>query len=145
VNKDIAPGRYIAAPSTNCYWARLSGTGGTLGEILADGNSSGQVIVDINATDAAFQSSRCSRFAPYVPPPSAGFTIGEGAWVVGEQLQPGTYRTATVAGCHWSRKRDATGGLQSIIADGIVDGDAIVTIRAGEVFESVRCKTWYRT
>ena len=36
VGRDIAAGRYYTAPGYGCYWERLSGLGGTLGEILGN-------------------------------------------------------------------------------------------------------------
>jgi len=60
VGADIAPGTYRAAnPDGFCYWARLSGTGGTLREIIANDNTTGPAVVTIAATDAAFESSGC--------------------------------------------------------------------------------------
>jgi hypothetical protein len=60
VGSDIAPGTYRAAnPDGFCYWARLSGTGGTLREIIANDNTTGPAVVTIAATDAAFESTGC--------------------------------------------------------------------------------------
>lgn len=60
VGADIAPGTYRAAnPDGFCYWARLSGTGGTLREIIANDNTTGPAVVTIAATDAAFESTGC--------------------------------------------------------------------------------------
>lgn len=60
VGDDIQPGTYKAPnPSGNCYWARLKGTSGELGDIISNGNPSGPVTVTIKATDKAFDSSRC--------------------------------------------------------------------------------------
>ena len=60
VGSDIVPGTYHAAnPGGYCYWARLSGTGGTLGEIIANDVAAGPAVVTIAATDAAFQSTGC--------------------------------------------------------------------------------------
>lgn len=60
VGVDIAPGTYRAAnPDGSCYWARLSGMGGTLNEIIANDNTTGPAVVTIATTDAAFQSAGC--------------------------------------------------------------------------------------
>ncbi len=60
VGTDISSGTYRAAnPGGYCYWARLSGTGGTLSEIIANDVAAGPAVVTIAATDAAFQSTGC--------------------------------------------------------------------------------------
>ncbi|MBK8460148.1 MAG: hypothetical protein IPL43_08140 [Micropruina sp.] len=61
VGVDIKPGTYVSAKpdSGNCYWARLSGSG-TLDDIIANNNSSGQSVVTIKPTDKFFEASGCS-------------------------------------------------------------------------------------
>jgi len=64
VNGDIQPGMWQSTSATSCYWARLSGFGGELADILANDNASGAtVIVQINAGDDGFQSSRCGTWS----------------------------------------------------------------------------------
>lgn len=68
--------------------------------------------------------------------------IGDGTYIVGKNLEPGTYRTKPeVKDCYWSRN---TGG-GSIIANDFIsfapDG-ATVTVYPGEGFESSRCGVW---
>jgi hypothetical protein len=130
----------MAAASRGCYWARLSGTSGDLDDILANDNIDGPVVIDILDTDVAFESSRCGRWVPYQPPASPASTFGDGTYVVGEQIAAGTYQAAPVGSCYWARNSDATG--DSILANDNVEGSAVVTIGAGEVFESSRCGTW---
>ncbi len=142
VNDQIAPGRYSATATSGCYWARLSGTSGQLDDVLSNNNATGHVIVDILPTDAAFQSARCGRFSIYAPPAAPAAVIKEGDWVVGEEIEPGTYETAATDRCYWARSKDATGDLLTIIANDNADGAATVTISAGEMFRSNRCGTW---
>ena len=61
VGIDVPPGTYRSRPDgSHCYWARLSGLGGTLDDIIAnEGVNSGQAIVEIASSDYAFQSSGC--------------------------------------------------------------------------------------
>jgi hypothetical protein len=59
VNQQIVPGRYQSAGADACYWQRTSGFGGTLDQIIANDNVSGQAIVDIAGTDAGFGSRGC--------------------------------------------------------------------------------------
>ena len=63
VGIDIAPGTWRAPGGDGCYWQRLSGFGGTLGEIIANDNPSGSVIVTIAASDTGFSTSSCGAWS----------------------------------------------------------------------------------
>lgn len=68
--------------------------------------------------------------------------VGDGTMVVGQDMEPGTYRTLPgVKDCYWAR---TTGGGAIIANDlvGFAPAGATVTVRAGEGFESVRCGVW---
>jgi len=56
VGSTVQAGTY-SSTGADCYWARLSGFGGTLDEIIANGN--GPSIVAIAPTDIGFHSERC--------------------------------------------------------------------------------------
>lgn len=60
VGIDIAPGTYMASPSTSLlgYWARLSCATGNLDCILANDNVSGRTYVTIERSDEYFSTSR---------------------------------------------------------------------------------------
>lgn len=66
VGTDIAPGTYRNSGGTGCYWERLSGFGGSFGDIIANGNASGSqpVVVTISTSDAGFTSRRCGTWSP---------------------------------------------------------------------------------
>lgn len=64
----IAPGTYQTAGGPACYWARLSGFGGTLQEIIANGFGPGQQLVTIAATDVGFISTTCGTWIPTTLP-----------------------------------------------------------------------------
>jgi len=57
VGVDVQPGTY-RSDNDNCYWARLSGTSGTLDDIIA--NSNGATVVTIDGSDHAFESRYCA-------------------------------------------------------------------------------------
>ena len=63
VGQEVRPGTYRstgrAAGGTDCYWARLKGTTGDLGEIISNHAGKGQATVTILATDKAFQTTGC--------------------------------------------------------------------------------------
>lgn len=58
VGEDIQPGTY-RSEADSCYWARLAGFSGSLGDIIANDNVSGTAYVTIAPSDAAFETSRC--------------------------------------------------------------------------------------
>ncbi len=61
VGSDIRAATYRGG-GDGCYWARLSGTGGGLGDIIANGNPSGQAIVTISRSDEAFETQNCGQW-----------------------------------------------------------------------------------
>jgi hypothetical protein len=63
VGVDIVPGTYRSAGGPTCYWERLSGLGGTTGEIIANSFGSGPQVVTIASSDAAFKTERCGTWA----------------------------------------------------------------------------------
>ncbi len=63
VGKDIQPGTYrTRTGSPGCYFARLSGFGGTVDEIIANANTNTAAIVTISASDKGFQSTNCGTW-----------------------------------------------------------------------------------
>jgi hypothetical protein len=78
-----------------------------------------------------------------VPPPPV--TIGNGTFVVGQQVPAGTYRTRTASSssCYWERERGFSGSTTDIIANGISADPQIVTIASTDVgFKSSQCPDW---
>ncbi|WP_371330039.1 hypothetical protein [Streptomyces sp. TP-A0356] len=70
---------------------------------------------------------------------------GDGSYVVGRDVRPGTYRTTgnTDGLCYWERAKDASGGADSLIANDNVTGTSYVTVKATDkVFRSSGCKDW---
>lgn len=64
--------------------------------------------------------------------------IGEGVWLVGSDVEPGTYRSAGATDgdyCMWSRHSSAAGGIMDdiIASDGDYAGQMVVTIEPGDV------------
>jgi hypothetical protein len=59
--------------------------------------------------------------------------LGDGQYLVGRDIAAGEYKLiATGEGAYWSRGKDARGTLNSILANDNFDGQAYVTVRAGE-------------
>ena len=151
VNTEIAPGRYFSNPSAGCYWARLSGTGGTLAEILANEITvfnSPQEIVDISSSDYAFSSSNCGTWSRSpVPAPAAG-SIPPGRWLVGQQVPAGEYVADVQTSCYWERLSGFSGNLRDVIANDFVGaaGRQIVSLSSSDAgfYSSSDCGTWSR-
>ena len=144
VGDDIQPGRYLSLPSEGCYFARLRDLSGTPAGIIAADNALGQAIVDIAATDAAFQSDRCAPWIAFIAA-SPVTTFGDGDWAVGTHLAPGRWQSTGGASCYWARTSDFSHTLTGIITNANVNGPAVVDIAATDVgFSSRRCGTWTR-
>ncbi|MFF3499314.1 hypothetical protein [Streptomyces sp. NPDC003247] len=76
--------------------------------------------------------------------PATSFS-GEGEYLVGEDIKPGTYKTAGPEdefGCYWERAKDASGEFDSIIANNNLNGPGRVTLNKGEYFKTNRCQEW---
>ncbi|MEV4557107.1 hypothetical protein AB0K51_08925 [Kitasatospora sp. NPDC049285] len=93
-----------------------------------------------------------SSAPPPAPAPSGPATSfpGNGKYLVGEDIEAGTYKTAgpadsVIPNCYWARYKDASGEFSSIIANGNVQGQTRVTVRKGEYLEVQGCSTWEKT
>jgi hypothetical protein len=77
---------------------------------------------------------------------TAGATIpGTGTFLVGTDIQPGVYRSTGNTYCYWHRAKDASGSLDSIIANDIGGGQRLVYLRATDkIFKTSECGTWSR-
>lgn len=62
VGTDIEPGLYRTEGGSNCYWARLSRLSGGLGDVIANGLPDGPANVEIQSSDAGFESSGCATW-----------------------------------------------------------------------------------
>jgi hypothetical protein len=157
VKTDIDPGTYSAPGGGACYWARLSGFGGTTNDILANDIPSGRVVVTIAASDKGFESRGCGTFtkssapAPASPPtaepssPSAASgTFGDGTYTVGKTVKAGTYRApGPGSNCYWARLKDFGGSVDDIIANNNTGDPAVVTIAPSDKgFQTSGCGTW---
>jgi hypothetical protein len=70
---------------------------------------------------------------------------GDGLFLVGVDVRPGTYRNAGGENCYWARLRSTSGELGAIIANDNPTGPTVVTIRSTDkAFETSNCATWQR-
>lgn len=84
------------------------------------------------------------------PIPKGGVVPGDGIWLIGTEVIPGTYRTVVPAdsfGCYFARLSGLSGSLDDIIQNDNWSAGATVTVSIDEsdvAFESSRCGTWQR-
>ena len=148
---DIEPGLYFSKENSfRCYWARLAGFSGGLEDIISNGFTSSPEFVRIKDTDRGFESGGCGIWLEAFADES--FPVdknpwGDGAFRVGLEIDPGTYRSLGTdqGGCYWERLNDFTGEFSSIIANGFSDNRVIVTLKNTDVgFRSNDCGGWER-
>jgi hypothetical protein len=147
VGRDIKPGTYrTREPAFFCYWARLKSFSGSLSSIIANDNLTGYGVVTIRSTDRGFETNGCPTWTKDLSQVTESRTrFGEGTFIVGTDLRPGTYRNTGGEFCYWARLRDFRGQLSSIISNDLASRRTIVTIRSTDQgFESSGCGTWVR-
>lgn len=82
---------------------------------------------------------------PIPPTPAGPRAITDGTFVVGTDLQPGTYRAAGGDGCYWERLRGFGGTIADVIANDNARGPVLVTIAPTDVgFTARRCGAFTR-
>ena len=141
VGEEIAPGTYAAGPGLDfCTWKRLSGFSGEFEDII-EFDVSARPIVTISATDTGFDSRGCNNWEPIAQ--AITTPTGDGTWLVGEEIAPGTYSTPGGDFCSWKRLRGFSGAFEDIIAFDFADARQIVTIQPKDVgFTSSGCGAW---
>lgn len=74
----------------------------------------------------------------------AANTVADGTWTVGSDIEPGTYRAAAAVGstCYWGVYRSGSNGGDIIENDIPGGGRPVVTLSAGQDFNSTRCGKW---
>jgi len=145
VGTNIQPGTYrTRVGSPNCYWERLRNFSGGMNGIIANGGTSAPGIVTIEPTDVGFTSEGCGTWTKDLSAITASKTsFGAGAYIVGTDIEPGTYRNSGGRTCYWERLRGFNGGMNTIIANGGSNNPSIVTIAPTDAgFQSQSCGTW---
>lgn len=150
VGEDLRAGTYrLREPAGFCYWARLRGFGGDLNDIIANENVvDAYGVVTIKKSDAGFESNGCDEWSSDLSrvTDSKSEIVWDGPYIVGTDISPGRWRSTGGEGlCYWARLNAFTGTLGSIIANGLPDGRAIVTIRSTDKgFVTKGCGEWSR-
>src|SRR5690606_11028225 len=140
-------GVYRAPGGDRGSWGRLSGFRGTLDDMLANGYGDVRPIVRIKRGDAGFSTERCGTWtsveATFPKTPASSF--GDGTYVVGGHIRPGTYRASGGSRCYWERLSNFTGELRDIQATSYGRSNPTVTISSADAgFSTSNCGTWRR-
>ena len=73
---------------------------------------------------------------------------GSGTFEIGSEKSPGTYKTSgpkDSTSCYYAVLRSPSGGSSSNIIDNdIISGQGIVSLSAGQFFETSRCNDWVK-
>jgi len=92
-------------------------------------------------TTTAAPTTVATTVPPTPPPTLPG--VGDGTFIVGRDIQPGRYLAVNLSLCYWARLTDASGSLESIIANDNATGQALVDIAPTDgLFQSNRCQRW---
>lgn len=149
IGPNLPAGTYrTRSNSSGCYWARLSGFSGELNDIIANNVSDSRVVVTIGAGDAGFESDNCATWtndlSAVTSSPTAPF--GDGEYIVGTDIAPGTWTAPGGPDCYWQRESGFSGGFDSIIANDVGVTTPVVTIDPTDAgFTTEDCGTWTRT
>jgi len=150
VGADVEPGTYrTRSVASFCYWERLSGFGGSLDEIIANGTGGGYFIIAIGEGDAGFSSQGCGTWSAdlsAVTSDPADPITEDGLYIVGTDIAPGTWRSSGGSGfgCYAARLSGFGGTLDDIITNELsTEGGLIMNIAASDRgFETTGCGTW---
>ncbi len=149
VGKDIEPGMYrTQSNGRDCFWERLSGLNGTIGEIVAQGFNDGPILVEIKGSDRGFNSQGCARWTKDISPLRSEAELddpfGEGVYRVGEEISHGIWQSEDTGRCNWQRLNGFTWVEDEVIDEAFSrETPVVVTIeKADEGFISSECGTW---
>lgn len=148
IGQKVKPGTYRAPhPSSLCYWARLSGFGGSVDDIMANENTSAPAVVTIAPTDKGFQTRGCGEWtADLSQITSSKTSIPAGTYIVNTDIAPGTYEAPGADGCYWARLSGFGGSTDSVVANDNPTGSVVVTIAPSDKgFQSHGCGTFTRS
>lgn len=156
VNDEITPGRYRTEGGVS-YYARLSSREGSVTEhgmgadidgiIASSAPLGGPIVLDIKSTDLAFETVGNGTWYAVDDSyqPELTDTFGDGYWIVGVDIAPGTYRTDDDV-MFWQRLSDFSDEPEGFIDAGInVEGGAEVEIDSSDAgFMTAGGATWVR-
>ncbi|OPL10383.1 MAG: hypothetical protein AVO34_10895 [Firmicutes bacterium ML8_F2] len=134
VNEDIEPGLYRSEGGIT-YFERLSGLSGERKDVIANGAvPNGPVVVEVKESDVAFRSEGSGTWYRLDDSyqPELKSTIEDGCWIVGVDIEAGTYRTDDEID-YWARLSNFSHEVDAVIAnDAMVTGGTAVEIKSSD-------------
>lgn len=144
VGSDIRPGLYRSEGTGT--WERLEDASGDIESVIANGEASGVEYVQVKASDGFFSTRGMGDWVlvdPTAKGPRATTFAGDGTYLVGVDILPGTYASSGTG--FWKRLKSASGEYGDIIANDNATGRTVVTIERTDRFFTTRgMGTWVR-
>ena len=110
IDSEVKPGIYRTTGRETsiygCRWQRLSGFGAEQDNIIVNYNEplGRPTIVEISSTDRGFKTQGCGKwYGASVSVAENKVQFGDGAYIVGLDIEPGTYKSSAPWGCYWER------------------------------------------
>jgi hypothetical protein len=109
----------------------------------ADKATADQAAAEKAAADQAAAAAAAEAVKNTIP--------GSGIFAIGDDKNPGTYKTSgpagsNIVGCYYAVLSSPNGsGIDNIIDNNIIQGPGIVTLKAGQYFETNGCSEWTRS
>lgn len=99
----------------------------------------------VTVTATQFETKTITQTVTATPPSGPRAEFSDGLFRVGQDVQPGTYKTegpngGNAGGCYWSR----TAASGAVIQNGVVNEAGTITVRAGESIDTAGCLPWRR-
>ena len=82
-----------------------------------------------------------TRTVRVTPQPEAGIT-GDGTFIVGTQVQPGTYQSSGGSDCYWARLSGLSGDFDDVITNGLGAHQVVTISPSDAAFDTERCGEW---
>lgn len=79
---------------------------------------------------------------PALPTGPAAAIAQNGTWLVGTDIQPGTYRSSSDPSCYWARLANTSGDFDAILANGNGANQIVTIAKSDKAFQSVHCAPW---
>lgn len=144
----VVPGTYREEQATaGCTWERRGSASGAEGAVLATRRSDDRQVVTIKPGDQLFRTSGCAPFVNDLFPITARLDgdFGNGTWIVGIDIAPGTWTATGGSDCIWERVADFSGDAGALMASDSGVDHPVVDIKPGDAgFVSSDCGTWVK-
>ena len=149
VGSDIKAGTYRSSQTgSSCYWQRLSGFSGEFDDIIVNELTEAISVVEISSTDAGFSTEGCGTWTEATSSITSSLSspFGDGAYLVGLDIGPGTWTSPGGGSCYWERLSGFSGDFSDIEANGLGASNVVLTIQSTDAgFKSSNCGTWAKT